>query len=705
MIEYEAAGFNHIFNLFKMKGSVFPYAAKIALPAGVISFALKMLLKERAFEYFFNINVNDDTYSIVSNPATWSGFNFLVGFLIVFRTSQAYNRFWEGCSATHLMFAEWFDAASAIVAFCKYSTADDVEIVRFQHTLIRLFSMLHAVALSEIEDVSVEDSPSADCAAFKLELIDAKGIDPDSLKAIKDSPEKVALIFQWIQQLVVENISTGVLSVPPPILSRAFQEIANGMVAFHEAMKIADIPFPFPYAQTCDCLLLMHWIITPFVISQWTSAPVWAFLFSTIQVFVLWSLNAIALEIEQPFGGDANDIDAERMQHLMNEHLLLLLRPCTAMTPQLSEHAKLEEVGEGCMEESFYDVWQRLEKQEAAGALRAVNNSVSMRNSIEVRRSFKTSQASVYSATSPRHRASKQSMQHRSLRAGGEAEYPSGIASITSGNHQKSQSSSPKSNINDASVAAKNVVLPLGGLKLIDEPDLAKVQLAIIVAAEGEENTDGVALVETVEKQQTQSLSQQRMAAQPPMTTTDQRSQARWQPLDTTCSSDGFANHLGALDISSTGGAPCREASDCNLDDDALNISLFSMEESTPRRDGRMYGVGAPQAAAGVHMAGGHLASGSSVVVTAVTPTSARICDSHACVTVVCSPLPQGMNQPPGVGRFHIEAEHRGPLQPRPNVLKFSLEQLPAVPSLSSIREARESVRDPFSLSNPACSQ
>ena len=33
-----------------------------------------------------------------------------------------------------------------------------------------------------------------------------------------------------------------------------------------------------------------------------------------LQVFILWSLNAIALEIENPFGFDANDIDAQAMQ-------------------------------------------------------------------------------------------------------------------------------------------------------------------------------------------------------------------------------------------------------------------------------------------------------------------------------------------------------------------------------------------------------
>jgi len=168
-----------------------------------------------------------------------------------------------------------------------------------------------------------------------LELIDPASIDPDSMEEIRSCHAKVELVFQWIQQLIVENIRPGVLSIPPPILSRSFQEIANGMVHFHEAMKISLVPFPFPYAQTCDALLLIHWVMVPFMVSQWVTKPWWAAMFSFIQVFTFWCLNIIALELENPFGHDANDIDGSTMQIEMNERLRLLLRSSTKRTPHL----------------------------------------------------------------------------------------------------------------------------------------------------------------------------------------------------------------------------------------------------------------------------------------------------------------------------------------------------------------------------------
>jgi len=234
-----------------------------------------------------------------------------------------------------MMGAEWFDACSSLIAFCKHSEVDEFQIRRFQNTLIRFFSMLHAVALGEIEEAG--DEVYGIGGAFTVELIDPAAFTDDALRAIRDSNTRVELIFQWVQQYIVQNIKTGILSIPPPILSRSFQEIAAGMVHFHECMKISNVPFPFPYAQTCDALLVIHWILVPFVVSQWVTNAWWAGIFSFIQVFTLWTLNLIAVELENPFGTDRNDIDGARMQLDMNEHLRMLIGPDALTTPLLKQ--------------------------------------------------------------------------------------------------------------------------------------------------------------------------------------------------------------------------------------------------------------------------------------------------------------------------------------------------------------------------------
>jgi len=325
MIVYDRGGVHHLLNLFKLRGSLFPVSFLVALPATGFAAILKVS----------NLATPN---SVFSDQSAWSGFSFLVGFLVVFRTSQAYARFWDGCSATHRMQAEWTDAACALASFCKASAAPVEDVVKFKHLVVRLFSLLHTLALAEIEDSQDWDR----VMASKLELIDPNGLDRESWVALTKCENKVGLVFQWIQNTIVCNIHTGVLAIPPPILSRVFQELANGMVRFHEAAQIASIPFPFPYAQVCDALLAIHWMSTPLVTAQSTNKVVWAAVLTFIQVFIMQALNNIAVEIEHPFGADDNDLNTSAMQVRLNMSLLLLLHPYADRVPELSSEAVVQ---------------------------------------------------------------------------------------------------------------------------------------------------------------------------------------------------------------------------------------------------------------------------------------------------------------------------------------------------------------------------
>ena len=42
--------------------------------------------------------------------------------------------------------------------------------------------------------------------------------------------ERVEIVLQWIQQLVVDRHLQVVLDVPPPVLPRVFQELSRGIV-------------------------------------------------------------------------------------------------------------------------------------------------------------------------------------------------------------------------------------------------------------------------------------------------------------------------------------------------------------------------------------------------------------------------------------------------------------------------------------------
>ena len=76
----------------------------------------------------------------------------------------------------------------------------------------------------------------------------------------------------------------------------------------YQAMRrIAFTPMPFPYAQAVKILTLLYVFLSPLayctVLKWWT--PLGAFLMG---VFV-FGIEEIGVELEDPFGKDANDID------------------------------------------------------------------------------------------------------------------------------------------------------------------------------------------------------------------------------------------------------------------------------------------------------------------------------------------------------------------------------------------------------------
>mmetsp|Transcript_134922 Transcript_134922/g.269221 ORF Transcript_134922/g.269221 Transcript_134922/m.269221 type:complete len:468 (-) Transcript_134922:182-1585(-) len=315
--------------LFRLQGSVAPRSGAAAFLSGVVSSSLTWASGKGWMSNYHDLHVT-------TNKAAWLIYSGLVGFLIVFRMNQAYQRFWEGCAAVHRMRVDWFMASCLLMAYCRTSKANPSSVRNFQLKLIRLVSLIHAAALAELEQITVHEVPYENVAAYQFELLDPAGFDNDTLKSLKVSHRKVELLFAWIMMMTVQSADEGVMEPPPPVLSQAMQLLCKGMDSFHDALRITCIPFPFPYVQSCDMLILLHCLMTPVVMVSWCESPVWAGVLTFLQVFCIQALDKISLEIEDPFGQDPNDLDCFEMQRQMNNHLVLLLRGKAAPLPELT---------------------------------------------------------------------------------------------------------------------------------------------------------------------------------------------------------------------------------------------------------------------------------------------------------------------------------------------------------------------------------
>eukprot|EP00929_Paragymnodinium_shiwhaense_P049410 TRINITY_DN2491_c3_g1_i1.p1 TRINITY_DN2491_c3_g1~~TRINITY_DN2491_c3_g1_i1.p1 ORF type:complete len:539 (+),score=132.24 TRINITY_DN2491_c3_g1_i1:154-1770(+) len=321
MIDYEESA--RI--IFALNGSVLPQAFFRALPAPF--FALLILICEDYIEDF-----RERTGLLeISQSFMWNAASAVIVILLGFRTRTAFGRFWEGTGLLHQMQAEWFDAASCLVAFSRDAKVakfklDDV--MEFRHTLVRLMSLMHASALDEISAVPDES---------RYEVLNIRGLDRQTLKFLRECRicgfNRVEALQHMLQVLVTHNHHSGVLTIPPPILSRVYQTLSRGLVNLLNARKIKDTMFPFPYAQMIWVLIFLHTVFTPVLISQHVTNKVCCVILSFLPIFGMQSLNFAAGELEMPFGTDDNDLPLRHFQTEMNQALLMLLHDMTDHLP------------------------------------------------------------------------------------------------------------------------------------------------------------------------------------------------------------------------------------------------------------------------------------------------------------------------------------------------------------------------------------
>lgn len=311
-----------------MQQGVFQFACALAVPNALLAAALK------ALDVYGPDGVNNFLPGVLSENA-FGSFTFLIGLFIAFRASQAYGRFWDGTDSSFQMVAGFFDVVSSVCSFCRFSKRDKNVVTEYKHTLVRLFSLLHALILAELE---AQGKIAGTETALDLDVIDLEGLDAKSRVLLRESEEKVDLVFHWIQVVIVQGHHSEIVNVAPPILTRVFQELNTCMIQFHQALKITEVPIPFPYTAATEVMLIIHWLLTPLVTGTWTEHILASAIFSFVQVFMVWSLNSLTEELENPFGNDENDLNRYAMHMELNSRLLMLLQDRAEHVPCLSEN-------------------------------------------------------------------------------------------------------------------------------------------------------------------------------------------------------------------------------------------------------------------------------------------------------------------------------------------------------------------------------
>eukprot|EP00397_Hematodinium_sp_SG-2012_P036091 GEMP01038923.1.p1 GENE.GEMP01038923.1~~GEMP01038923.1.p1 ORF type:complete len:289 (+),score=35.90 GEMP01038923.1:155-1021(+) len=258
--QYTNQGLAMLTMLFNMKGSCIPKASIAASLSAIICILLNLL----RLGYFGSKikNYMESQLDVFLHPFGCQIFSMLLGYVVVFRTNMALSRYWEGATNIVTMFSKWNDAFSLMHSFIAASRTNPCP-KDISHVLAHWYSLMGALAVIRlrIEDdgrrippvrhlsnfmPNKETDKRTDFAGKDLSkeqdwflgtLMEISVEEIDQLNLVS---EKVIVVARWITQSVEVFRRRGWIACPEPILSRAFQELSNGLTGYYQAAKLSS---------------------------------------------------------------------------------------------------------------------------------------------------------------------------------------------------------------------------------------------------------------------------------------------------------------------------------------------------------------------------------------------------------------------------------------------------------------------------------
>lgn len=271
----------------RIEGSVIPTILSRVLWCGAFGLFISVLA-------FYNIPVGAKALVGVVP-------SIVLGLLLVFRTNTAYERFWEGRKA-------WGSIVNNIR-----------NLSRLIWVAIAETDLTHRQEKEEILKLLV-----AFAVATKLhlrsQLVDdrvATLISPQQFAKLQVTNNPPLEIAFWISDYLQATQENGQISL---YQMNELQAILNTMVdTLGACERILRTPMPLAYSIHLKQLLLIYCLLLPFQIVdelRWWTAPA-----ISLVSFTLFGIEAIGVEIENPFGTDPNDLPLDTICNTIERNI------------------------------------------------------------------------------------------------------------------------------------------------------------------------------------------------------------------------------------------------------------------------------------------------------------------------------------------------------------------------------------------------
>ncbi|OQP62296.1 hypothetical protein A3860_28430 [Niastella vici] len=227
--------------------------------------------------------------------------SFVISMLLVFRTNTAYDRWWEGRKQWGSLVNNSRNLAIKLHSMLGY---EDAAHRSFFKKIIPMYASVLAHHLH--------------AESTRLALDEQEHPELRELNTSQHLPNQVAkLIIQRVNKLYTEGKIKGDQLI---ILNNELQSFTDICGACE---RIKNTPIPYSYSVFLKKFIFFYVMTLPFSFALslgYLAVPVVAFIF-----YVLASLEEIAEEIEDPFGGDENDLPMNKMAQNIKKHVVEIL--------------------------------------------------------------------------------------------------------------------------------------------------------------------------------------------------------------------------------------------------------------------------------------------------------------------------------------------------------------------------------------------
>lgn len=283
----------------------------VGILAGCLACLLRYLDVDRGYDFI--VRYNPDT--VVFNV-----FVVFASLVAAFRTAHALERYVGAAALMHKQTSSMYETAATLFNFCKVSEATPEQIKKFQHIIVRLFSLLSALCLERLEFKSDDQA-----YGHTFEVIGWDDLDEALQHKIMSAPATVEYVFQAIERLMVDSVKSKLVTIAPPIMNRTFTELGKALSQYHEAKKFAGVPLPYAYLVINRMILSAEAVFVPFIMAAYTQGYASAYIFTFGGTFMLWFLNSVAENLDNPFAKEANTLEVAKVQDELNVKLHQLL--------------------------------------------------------------------------------------------------------------------------------------------------------------------------------------------------------------------------------------------------------------------------------------------------------------------------------------------------------------------------------------------